>query len=106
MEHQGGAVRGPAITTLLDSISAGVVMVDRTWHVTSANGQAAALARRPRADLLGRICWEVFPEFVGTAFETHARTALAEQTVTSLDYDDPAGAAWFPCGSPPPTTAC
>ncbi len=95
MEHQGASVRGPAITTLLDSISDGVLIVDRTWRVTYANGQGAVLARRPRADLLGRTCWEVFPEFVGTAVETQARAALAEETVTSLDYDDPAGAACF-----------
>lgn len=45
---------------ILDSISEGVFTVDREWRVTSFNRAAEQVTGVPRAQAIGRYCWEVF----------------------------------------------
>lgn len=45
---------------ILDSITEGVFTVDREWRVTSFNRAAEGVTGVPRAQAVGRFCWEVF----------------------------------------------
>ena len=45
---------------ILDSITEGVFTVDLEWHITSFNRAAEKITGIPRAQALGRPCFEVF----------------------------------------------
>ena len=95
MERFGTGALGPSVTTILNSIADGVLAVDAAWHFTYINGPGERLARRARGEVLGRPYWEVFPQLVGTQFETEARRAAAERVAVGFDAFCPAYATWF-----------
>jgi len=45
---------------ILESISDGVFTVDLNWHIMSFNRAAEEITGIPRAEAIGRHCWEVF----------------------------------------------
>ncbi|KAB2891762.1 MAG: PAS domain S-box protein [Desulfobulbaceae bacterium] len=45
---------------ILESISDGVFTVDHEWRITSFNRAAEEITGIPRAEAIGRYCWEVF----------------------------------------------
>ena len=45
---------------ILESISDGVFTVDHEWRITSFNRAAEEITGVPRAEAIGRFCWEVF----------------------------------------------
>ena len=55
-------IRPPAEVTdiILESISDGVFTVDHEWRITSFNRAAEEITGVPRAEAIGRFCWEVF----------------------------------------------
>jgi PAS domain S-box-containing protein len=59
--------------------------VDRDWKFTYVNGEAERLLQRPRAELLGRVIWEQFPQAVGTAFHREYEKSLAEYTTVEFE---------------------
>src|SRR3712207_3660738 len=80
---------------ILESMSDGFVAVDREWRYTYVNRAAERNARLRRDEMLGRTLWEVFPEFVGSQFESACRRAMGEGvTVHFEEYCAPLG-AWF-----------
>ncbi len=46
--------------TILESISDGVFTVDHNWQIMSFNRAAEQITGIPRAEAIGRYCWEVF----------------------------------------------
>ena len=59
---------------ILESISDAFVAVDREWRFTYLNAKAEQVFRMRSRRLLGRVCWEMFPE--GT--RTHGYRRLHE----------------------------
>ena len=55
-----GGLGDLAHEVILDSISDGVFTVDHDWRITSFNRAAEEITGIPRAEALGRYCWEVF----------------------------------------------
>ncbi len=55
-------IRPPVEVTdiILESISDGVFTVDHEWRITSFNRAAEEITGVPRAEAIGRYCWEVF----------------------------------------------
>src|SRR6476620_4145193 len=51
---------------ILESISDAFVAVDRNWRFTYLNAKAEQLFRMRSRRLIGRVCWELFPEGVRT----------------------------------------
>jgi len=45
---------------IMDSLADGVFTVDLDWNITFFNRAAVAITGVPRAEALGRKCWEVF----------------------------------------------
>ena len=45
---------------IMDSLADGVFTVDPDWNITFFNRAASAITKVPRAEALGRKCWEVF----------------------------------------------
>ena len=61
--HLGGSMsflRDISCEHIMDSLADGVFTVDLDWSITFFNRAASAITGVPRAEALGRKCWEVF----------------------------------------------
>jgi PAS domain S-box-containing protein len=85
----------PKFDPLLDSITDGIVSVDRDWRVTYLNTVSERLAGRSRESLLGKELWAELPEFNRPPFTETFREAMASgNTATLTDYYPPTD-SWF-----------
>ncbi len=80
---------------ILESIGDAFFALDHDWRFIYINENAEPLLARSRADLLGANIWEMFPEAVGTTFETEYRRAIRDQVVAGFEeYFEPLD-RWF-----------
>jgi len=64
--------------------------LDPSWRFTYVNPEAERLQERTRAQLLGKVVWDVFPEAVGTVFDIEFHRAVATgETVIFESYYPP-----------------
>ncbi|QYF92076.1 EAL domain-containing protein [Massilia sp. PAMC28688] len=73
------------LTTTLESITDGVVMVDRQWRFTFINSVAERLLHSPREQVLGTSLWDRFPEAVGGRYYEEYHRAIATNCSTSFE---------------------
>jgi len=64
------------LEAVLESVSDAFYALDTDWRYVVFNRAAEEYFGVNRAALLGKVLWEVFPQGVGTVFETHARAAM------------------------------
>ncbi|WP_263373282.1 PAS domain-containing protein [Granulicella aggregans] len=64
------------MTSLLERLSDGVLMIDREWRVIYANPAAMRISRLRPEDLNSRTHWELYPETVGTVIERMYRDVM------------------------------
>lgn len=90
-EAQADAERvGARLVRTLEKMTDAFYALDRSWRFTYVNPEAERLQQRTRAQLLGRVVWEVFPEAVGTVFDVEFRRAMATgETVVFEAYYPP-----------------
>ena len=75
---------------ILESISDGFVALDKTWHYTYVNRQAAGLFGRSPQDLIGKHIWTEFPEGVGQPFHLAYEKAMSKQVfIQTENYYEP-----------------
>ena len=75
---------------ILESISDGFVALDKTWHYTYINRQAASLFGRSPQDLIGKHIWTEFPELVGQPFHLAYEKAMTKQIFIQMEnYYEP-----------------
>lgn len=86
---------GERLTTTLQSITEGFLLLDRDWRFAFVNERAEALVQRPRDELLGRELWEAYPSAVGTVFEREYRKAMATGQSTCFTAHYPPLGKWF-----------
>jgi PAS domain S-box-containing protein len=79
-EATGANERPPAASNaaLLESVTGAVFAFDRDWRYTFVNAAAERLLGRSRELLLGRECWQAFPEL-----RAHGNAAKAEYVMRS-----------------------
>ncbi|WP_339127529.1 SpoIIE family protein phosphatase [Streptomyces sp. f51] len=82
---------GPAADGAADQLPEGVFAIDRIGLITYANPRAADLLGRPRADLLGRLLWDVAPWMDHPAYEDHLRSALLSTDPVHFRAHSPLG---------------
>ena len=80
---------------VLERISDGLVALDRSWHYTYVNSQAASLFGRRPEELLGRHIWTEFPEGVGQPFQLAYQRAMAEQVFVQVESCYEPWNRWF-----------
>lgn len=79
-----------AIAELIERVSDGVVSLDRSWHYTYANENAAELLGKRPGSLHGKHIWSEFPEGVDQPFGQACHRAMAEQVpITAEGYYEP-----------------
>ena len=76
------------VSDTLEHIADGLVMVDRDWKFTFMNHEAEKQTTRRRGDIMGQNIWAVYPEMVGTMFESNYRKAMDENVTVEFE-------AWF-----------
>jgi PAS domain S-box-containing protein len=86
---------------ILDRISDAVFAVDRRWRYTYLNRRAAAQASEALGrdvsveDLLGRNCWEVFPDWTGSRFYEALQDVMRRQRAAQIEDYVPRADRWF-----------
>jgi PAS domain S-box-containing protein len=87
--------------TILESISDSFFALDREWRYTYVNERALNGVRSVRgpevtaSDILGRSCWELYPEWVGSVFDLELRRVLEEQRIVEFEALSPPTNSWF-----------
>jgi PAS domain S-box-containing protein len=82
------------IVGIWESITDGFIAFDRDWRYIYINAAAESIGLR-RSELLGRTIWEVFPDLLGTEFETQFRRAAADRTPMEFEYCHQPWGRWF-----------
>ncbi|HYG90009.1 MAG TPA: PAS domain-containing protein [Azospirillum sp.] len=70
------------VVEILESINDAFYAVDHEWRFTYINRKAEEWWERRREDLLGKVCWEEFPQAIGSEpYEAHLRAAREQHAV-------------------------
>lgn len=80
--EQGLLLANRQITSILESITDGFVVLDREFRYVYMNGRAEELVLRGgrrREAVMGKPIWEAFPELVGSESEVQYRRAMRDQ---------------------------
>ena len=79
------------VARVLETMSAAFYSLDRNWRFSYVNAEAERLLGRGRDELLGGSVWELFPDAVGSIFESEYRGAVAsgEERVFEAYYPPP-----------------
>ena len=82
--------------SILESISDPFVVQDADWRFRFINDAAAEIlsSHGDRAELLGRVLWDVYPDIVGTAFEREMRRAARERVPITFEAFYPERGTW------------
>jgi PAS domain S-box-containing protein len=86
---------------ILESMSDAFCAVDREWRLIYINGRAEQITHCNRADLLGKLIWDAFPETIGSAFYDHYHLKSAEGFRLRLEVFCPQLQAWLEVNAMP-----
>ena len=86
------------LEAVLDSISDGLLVLDREWRYVYFSEQAARIAGVRREDMLGGGVWELYPHAEGTKFYDGYHEAVATGRAVHFEefYPDPLN-KWLEC---------
>ncbi len=83
------------LVEILQSVSEGVVVLDRTWTITYLNEPGARIVGLSIGNVLGKKIWRFFPRATGTALQEQFERALNEHKVVRFErYYEPRS-AWY-----------
>ncbi len=83
------------LENVLSRIDDQFVVLDRQWRYLYLNDRVVEATGMPREALLGRSVWELFPDTLGSEFETQYQRAMTEQIPVHFEYFYPAWNRWF-----------
>lgn len=69
-----------SVDAILDGIGEGFLALGPDWRFTAFNRAAEEIFEIARADIIGRLLWDVSPGIIGTEFERRYRLAMSERT--------------------------
>jgi PAS domain S-box-containing protein len=86
------------LEAILDSISDGLLVMDREWRYTYFSETAARIIHVRREDMLGRVVWDLFPHARGTKFYEYYHRAVETGEVQQFTehYPEPLD-QWLEC---------
>ncbi len=79
----------------LQHISDGFWTYDSQWRIQYMNPAAEVLSRRSRAEQVGQILWELFPELLGTELEQRFRKAMQTREAVEFEWFFDPWQRWF-----------
>lgn len=87
--------------TILESLNEGIMVVDSEWRITYLNTAAEKRVRLPRANLVNKNYWEVFPTLQGTLAELEYRRAMSSRMAVRFEHYDAHSQAWTEMSASP-----
>jgi PAS domain S-box-containing protein len=93
--HQATPSISDDITSTLENITDGFMRFDGHWKLVYANAEAARIDRRPRASLLGKSLWELWPGVIGTQLEAEYRRVVMDQVTVQFENFYQPWNRWF-----------
>jgi PAS domain S-box-containing protein len=81
--------------SLLESITDPFYALDRQFCFTYVNGRALEYFQQPRSQLLGNNIWSLYPQAVGSQFETEYRRALMHHRPCEFEALSPISNRWI-----------
>ncbi len=91
----------PPATSILESISDGLVHLDSSWRYTYVNQAASDLLRAPAVDLIGQTIWEAFPSSRREAVSMPLHRAMELREPAHFEIRDEKANRWFECHAHP-----
>jgi len=88
-----GAIQDAA--KILDTVPEAYLRLDSQFRYTLLNRARERLLGEDRADLLGKVFWEVYPALAGTPFGENCRRAMAERVPVAFEDYDQALQRWY-----------
>jgi diguanylate cyclase (GGDEF)-like protein/PAS domain S-box-containing protein len=89
------ALLAKRLDATLESLTDGFVMLDQEWRVTYINTAAESGLQRPRVELVGKVWWEEFREFVGTKVYHECHRVAIEGQPIEFEYHSSIFSRWF-----------
>jgi len=74
------------LSEILGRISDAFYALDEEWRFTHLNDSAAEIMQKPRAELLGRKVWDVFPDAEGNVFWEKFHAAMETQEPVNFEF--------------------
>ncbi len=95
-EAEANAERsGARLVRTLENVTDAFYTLDREWRYTYVNPEAERMQGKSRAEMLGNVVWDVFPDAVGTMFDVEFHRAVETgQPVSFESWYEPLG-MWF-----------
>ena len=81
--------------TVFESLADGLMAIDFDWTISYINANGARLAQQSLQNMVGHNYWVVFPEVLGTVFETGYKKVMTERVTVDLEAYYPALSAQF-----------
>ncbi len=83
------------VNTILESIKDAFLTLDEQWRFTFVNAEAERTTGMTRADLIGRVFWDVFRDTRGTHLETQYRRAMTDRVAVQFENYYRPWQRWF-----------
>ena len=83
------------LTSILESMPDGFVVLNRDWVYTYVNEQAERLLQVSRTDILSRNIWDCFPRLLGTTLSERLREAMEHGVITEIEEFYPPLNVWL-----------
>jgi PAS domain S-box-containing protein len=68
-----------SVDAILEGIGEGFLALGPDWRFTAFNHAAEEIFALPRAEVIGRLLWDVSPDIAGTEFERRYRLVMSER---------------------------
>ncbi|MGX4642524.1 hybrid sensor histidine kinase/response regulator [Massilia sp. SYSU DXS3249] len=80
---------------ILESMTDGFLAMDGAWRIGYANAAAERITGLARADLMGQVFWDLFPEWQGSAQERACRRCALERAGSRSEAFLPVWGGWY-----------
>ncbi|MFW7413452.1 PAS domain S-box protein [Demequina sp. SO4-18] len=80
---------------ILDSISDGVLVIDKDWRISYMNDRVQEMSGRARESLVGKEWWAEYPDMLGTPVQEAYEAAMTAGAPQFLTFYDEARSRWF-----------
>lgn len=85
----------PQVNEILSRITDGYLLLDSNWVILHCCEKVVRYCRKTRAEMAGKILWDVCPQVKGQTFEQECRQAEAEETGAVFESFFPSPETWF-----------
>lgn len=81
--------------SMIESMTEGLIVIDREWRFAFVNSNGAKLLERDAADLIGKNVWLEYPALLGSEFGLACRKAMDQNISTIIDDFTSTSTRWL-----------